>query len=354
VKIFDSFELGDARLKNRLVMAPMTRCRAENNIPNALIAVYYEQRSGCGLIISEGTAPSADGLGYARMPGLFNDQQQLEWSRVCSAVHKRGGRIFLQIMHTGRIATFKNLQPGSRILAPSAVVAPGSVFSDSHGLVSHDAPEEMTTADIRRVIADYASCAERAINAGFDGVEIHAASGYLPNQFLSDNANLRTDQYGGNPENKIRFISEILEAVIAVTGPFRTGIKISPGMLYNDIIIQDNISVYRKLISRLQDFSLAYLHVMRTKENDGGGVISSCRKWYKGTLMMGGGFDRDEAEDCLKNSMADLIAVGTAFIANPDLAFRWKHALSLAAADRKKFYTAGPEGYIDYPNYSST
>lgn len=331
-------------------MAPMTRCRAENNLPNAWIAEYYAQRSGAGLIISEGTAPSPNGLGYARMPGLFNDEQEEKWADVCKAVHQKNGKIFLQIMHTGRIATSLNLPRGASIIAPSAVTAPGTVFSDSAGMVQHDQPQEMSLNEISRTIADYASCAQRAMRAGFDGVEIHAASGYLPNQFLSDNVNLRNDAYGGITDHKIRFVLEIVKAVVAVTGPNKTGIKISPGMMYNDIIIHDNISIYKNLISKLNDFPLAYLHVMRVKDGEGAIVFSSCRNWYKGMLMVGGGFDQSEAEDFLLSDKADLIAVGTPFIANPDLDQRWRTQQPLSQANRKTFYTPGPTGYIDYTN----
>lgn len=332
-------------------MAPMTRCRAENNLPNAWMAEYYAQRSGAGLIISEGTSPSPGGLGYARMPGLFNDEQEEKWAEVCKAVHLNQGLIFLQIMHTGRIASSRNLPPDAKILAPSSVTAPGTIYADTFGLIPHDVPEAMSLNDINSVIRDYAHCAKRAIRAGFDGVEIHSASGYLPNQFLSDNVNLRTDQYGGSAENKIRFVIELLQAVLAETGEFKTGIKISPGMTYNDIIIRDNIDIYHKLISRLNEFPLAYLHVMRVKETDGAGVFSSCRKLYKGNLMVGGGFDDAEAAYFLNHSMAELIAVGTSFIANPDLDQRWAKQYPLAQVNRKTFYTPGPQGYTDYPKY---
>ncbi|MEY4111098.1 MAG: hypothetical protein RLZZ46_1453 [Bacteroidota bacterium] len=335
-------------------MAPMTRCRAVGNLPNSWITEYYSQRSGSGLIITEGTAPAAEGLGYARMPGLFNDEQQHAWAQVCESVHYHKGKIFLQIMHNGRIAAKSNLPPGERIIAPSAIKAPGTIFTDHQGLVEHDIPEEMSLTDIKQVISSYADCARRAIHAGFDGVEIHAASGYLPNQFLSDNVNQRSDSYGGSIENRLRFVLEILHAVTSVTGPFRTGIKISPGMIYNDIIIHDNISVYKNLILQLNHFPLAYLHVMRVKENGGEEIYTSCRKWYQGTLMLGGGFDYKGAQLALEEAAADLIAIGTAFIANPDLDIRWKNHYPLAQADRKRYYTPGPQGFIDYPNYSTT
>jgi N-ethylmaleimide reductase len=332
----------------------MTRCRAKDNLPNSLLEEYYARRSSAGLIITEGTAPSASGLGYARMPGLFNESQEQAWKKVVDRVHEKGGKIFLQLMHTGRIASRHNLPPHAKIWAPSSITAPGNIYTDGFGLVPHDEPSELSKKDIQGIISEYAASAEAAIRAGFDGVEIHAASGYLPNQFLSDNVNQRSDEYGGTIQNKIRFILELVEAVSEAAGKFRTGIKLSPGMVYNDIIIDDNISIYKKLIQELNAFPLAYLHLMRVKGTEGEVIIADAKNLFHGNLMVGGGFDLNEAQDFLKQGLADLIAVGTPFIANPDLLFRWKNHYPLNHADRSKFYSEGPEGYIDYPNVNHT
>ncbi|RYX98831.1 alkene reductase [bacterium] len=327
-------------------MAPMTRSRAINNLPNELMVEYYEQRSSAGLIITEGVAPSINGLGYARIPGLYSDEQVEGWKKITDAVHKNGSKIFVQLMHTGRIASKPNMPEGAKVIAPSAIQAKGQMWTDAQGMLEHDVPEEMSIEDIKNTIAEYVKASENAIKAGFDGIELHAASGYLPNQFLSTNANLRTDQYGGSVENRSRFVLETLTAIGNSIGFDKLGIKLSPGMAFNDIEVNDADTIFPYLVEQLNSLNLAYLHVMRTQTFD---AIGTFRDTYKGSFLIGAGFDRDSGEEVLTANKADMVVYGTLYISNPDLPKRFETGSELNKSDQATYYGAGAEGYIDYP-----
>ncbi len=345
--LFSPLSLGDYTLRNRIVMAPMTRSRADaQGVHSALAVEYYSARAGAGLILTEGTGPSPMGMGYARTPGIYNDAQIAAWKNVTDAVHGRGGRIFLQIMHVGRIAHSANRTIPDALVAPSAIRAEGMMWTDSQGLQPNDTPRALELAEIPRVIEEYATATRNALKAGFDGVELHAASGYLPNQFLSPDANKRTDAYGGSIENRIRFVIETLEAMIAAAGSSgKVGMKNSPGMKFNGINDSDPIPTYVALANAIAPLNLAYLHVMRS----GIGAEVALRKAYPGTMLLGGGFTKEEGNKVLAEGGADAIVFGSKYLANPDLVTRFERDAELNAPDPSTFYTPGAKGYTDYP-----
>jgi len=347
MNLFSALPLGDYTLRNRLVMAPMTRARADaQGVPSPLAVEYYGSRGDAGLVITEGTAPSPMGLGYARTPGIYNAAQIAAWKKVTEAVHARGGKIFLQIMHVGRIAHSANRTIPDALVAPSAIRAEGQMWTDSQGMQPNDMPRALELEEIPAVIGEYAAATGNALEAGFDGVELHAASGYLPNQFLSPDTNQRTDAYGGSIENRIRFVVEILQAMIAAAGSAgKVGMKISPGMKFNDIGHADPIPTYVALAKAIAPLGLAYLHVMRT----GIGAETELRKAYPGTLLLGGGFTKEEANKVLAEGGADGIVFGSTYLANPDLVTRFEKDAPLNAPDQATFYSPGAKGYTDYP-----
>jgi len=339
--------LGDYSLRNRVVMAPMTRSRADaEGVPSPLAAEYYAARADAGLILTEGTGPSEAGMGYPRTPGIYSAPQIAAWRQVTDAVHARGGRIFLQLMHVGRIGHAANRTSRDPLVAPSAIRAAGQMWTDSQGMQPNDPPRALELAEIPLVIADYASATRNALAAGFDGVELHAASGYLPNQFLSPNSNQRTDAYGGSIENRIRFAVEALTAIIAAAGsPGKVGMKVSPGMPFNDIVHEDPMPTYVALAKAAAALHPAYLHVMRT----GIGAETVLREAFSGTLLVGGGFKRDEANQAVAEGRADAIVFGSSYVANPDLLKRLEKGAPLNEPDTSTFFTPGPKGYTDYP-----
>ena len=345
--LFNSFKLGNITLSNRIVMAPMTRSRASaDGVTSPLTIEYYSSRASGGLLITEGTGPSPVGMGYARTPGIYSPQQIESWKPVTTAVHNQGGIIFLQIMHVGRIAHSANRTIPDAPVAPSAIRAAGQMWTDSQGMQPNDMPRALELAEIPKVIEEYAQATRNALAAGFDGVELHSASGYLPNQFLATGSNKRTDSYGGPVENRIRFGVETLEAMIKAAGDAtRVGIKVSPGMQFNDIQDDDPIATHVALVNAINPMDLAYLHVMRT----GIGAEVVLRKAYPGKLFIGGGFQKAEANEALADSRADAIVFGTSYLANPDLVERFKQDAPLNAPDPTTFYTPGPKGYTDYP-----
>ena len=358
MKLFETFKLGSIELKNRVVMAPMTRSRAIGNLGSPLIAEYYAQRAGAGLIITEGTSPSPNGLGYARIPGLYSPEQTASWQQVTAGVHAHGGRIFLQMMHSGRVGSVLNLPAGARLLAPSAVAVKGKIWTDSQGEQPYDMPCEMTSDDIRRTVAEYVQTARNAIKAGFDGVEIHGANGYLINQFLDPVANCRNDNYGGDKAGRIRFALEVATEVIAAIGTARVGIRLSPYGVFNDMSgAYDGIpEQYSELSASLGQLGLAYLHLvdhssMGAPKPEPATVQIMCHKFRAagGRIILSGGYDRDRAESDLQSGAADLIAFGRPFIANPNLVECLKAGAPLATPDMTTFYTPGPKGYTDYP-----
>ena len=352
--LFSKTTLGTLKLQNHMVMAPMTRSRATSNIPNDLMAQYYGQRATAGLIITEGTSPSPNGLGYPRIPGIFSAAQVAGWKRVTDPVHARGAKIFIQLMHCGRIGHILNLPAGARILAPSAVVAIGEMYTDAEGLKPHPVPLAMSDADIRAAIEEFAQAAKNALAAGFDGIELHSANGYLLEQFLRPNSNQRTDRYGGSIENRARFVLEVADAVTGAIGKDKVGIRLSPFGVFNDMPLYDAMEAdYTYLAQQLNARGLVYIHLVDHSSMGAPPVPASMkatfRSVFKGALILSGGYDAARAESDLAAGRGDLIAVGKPFLANPDLVARWKIGAALNAPDMNTFYTPGPKGYIDYP-----
>lgn len=352
--LFSNTTLGPLALHNHLVMAPLTRCRAMGNVPNALMAEYYAQRASAGLIISEGTSPSPNGLGYARIPGIFSSAQVQGWRAVTDAVHARGGRMFIQLMHCGRVAHPLNLPAGARVLAPSAVAAAGEMYTDAQGNLPQPVPQAMTEADIRATIDEYAQAAQHAMAAGFDGVELHSANGYLLEQFLRPNSNTRTDGYGGTIEQRARFVLEVVDAVTAAIGKARTGIRLSPFGVFNDMPLYDAMQAdYTWLAGKLDASGLQYIHLVDHSAYGAPPVPDSIKAMFRErfhrTLILSGHYDAERAEHDLVAGRCDLVAVGRLFLANPDLVRRWKTGAEVNMPDPETFYTPGAHGYTDYP-----
>ena len=356
--LYSPARLGGLALNNHLVMAPMTRNRATNNVPNELMAEYYAQRGTAGLILTEGTSPSPNGLGYPRIPGLFSSAQVEGWKLVTSAVHAKGAKIFAQLMHCGRIAHPLNLPAGARVLAPSAVAAAGEMYTDAEGMQPLPTPQEMTAEDIKTTIAEFARAAENAVAAGFDGVELHGANGYLLEQFLRPNSNTRSDRYGGPIENRARFVLDVAEAVGGSIGTERVGIRLSPFGVFNDMPLYDEMEAdYTYLAERIEASGLTYIHLVDHSAMGAPPVPTSMkavfRQRFSRTLILSGGYDAERAESDLAAGKGDLIAVGRPFLANPDLVARWQSRAAVNAPDQNTFYTPGPVGYTDYPALGS-
>jgi N-ethylmaleimide reductase len=353
-KLFSTYLLGKTELKNRVVMAPMTRSRAIGNIPNELIATYYEQRAGAGLIITEGTSPSPNGLGYSRIPGLFSSEQVEGWKKVTSAVHKKGGKIFVQLMHTGRISHLLNLPKGALILAPSAVKPAGQMWTDSDGMIDFPTPKEMTSAELFRTKEEYITAAKNAIKAGFDGVELHGANGYLLEQFISPVSNQRKDNYGGSIQNRCRFVIEVAEAVVEAIGKEKVGIRLSPYGVASDMPHYPEIDeTYTYLAKKMNDLGLEYIHLVDHSALGAPQVPASIKKTFrdifKGNIILSGGYDLNRAEQDILNKSADLIGFGRPFINNPDLVYRLQNNKPLSTSlDMNSFYTPDEKGYTDY------
>jgi N-ethylmaleimide reductase len=352
--LFSETVLGPLKLQNRLVMCPLTRNRAIDNIPNALMAQYYAQRASVGLIITEGTSPSPNGLGYPRIPGIFSPAQVAGWKPITDAVHAKGAKMFMQLMHCGRIAHPLNLPAGARLLAPSAVAAAGEMYTDAEGLKPHPVPQAMTEADIKATIAEYAQAAKNAVAAGFDGIELHSANGYLLEQFIRPNSNQRTDRYGGTIENRARFVLEVAEATIAAIGKDKVGIRLSPFGVFNDMPLYAAMEAdYAYLAQQLNARGLVYIHLVDHSPQGAPPVSDSMkatfRKEFKRALILSGGYDAARAERDLAAGKCDLIAVGRPILANPDLVIRWKTGAAVNAPDMATFYTPGSKGYVDYP-----
>jgi N-ethylmaleimide reductase len=358
--LFQPFSARSLHLKNRTVMSPMTRSRAiEANTPNALMAEYYGQRASAGLIITEGTSPSPNGLGYARIPGLYNDAQVRGWKAVTGAVHAKGGKIFVQLMHTGRVAHALNLPAGGEVVGPAAEPCPGEMYTDAQGMQPHSAPRAMTERDIDHAISEYARSAKLALEAGFDGVELHGANGYLIEQFLNANVNKRTDRYGGSIENRNRFALEVVRAVIAAVGADRVGIRLSPHGAFNSTgTYPEQEAQVLALAQELSQLGILYLHVLDHSAMGAPAVPAgyklALRKAFAGAFILAGGFGRASAEQALAEDRADLIAFGRPFLANPDLVERLRKDAPLNPPDMKTFYTPGPKGYTDYPRLQAT
>ena len=328
-------------------MAPMTRSRAIGNVPNELMVKHYSDRASAGLIITEGVSPSPNGLGYSRIPGLYSREQVAGWKAVTDAVHAKDGKIFVQLMHTGRVAHDLNLPSGAKVVGPSAIAASGDMWTDSEGMKPMPVPEEIT--DVPALIAEYVHSAKSAIEAGFDGVEIHSANGYLPMQFLNPTANQRTDNYGGSFENRNRFVLELAEAMVAAVGKEKVGIRLSPFNPFNDLKpATDEAAQYVALVEGLKKVGVTYIHFLTfAMQAD---YVDQLHQVFGGTFILNGGYTADRAEGDLKAARAELISFGSSFIANPDLVHRMESGATLAQADPALFYTPGEKGYNDYPS----
>ncbi|MCF8258024.1 MAG: alkene reductase [Flavobacteriales bacterium] len=354
MKLFTSFRLGTLELQNRMVMAPMTRSRAIGNVPNDLMAEYYGQRANAGLIITEGTAPTANGLGYARIPGIYSDAQVEGWKKVTKTVHDKGGRIFIQLMHTGRVSHVLNMEEGTRVLSASAIALDGNMYTDQEGNQPYPIPAEMTLEDIRTEQQGYVKAAKNAIAAGFDGVELHGANGYLIDQFLNPASNQRTDSYGGSLANRNRFALEVAQQVAQAIGAYRLGIRISPNGVFNGMtIFPKALEQYAFLAKELAAIGLAYIHVVDHSSMGapavGDNVKDTIRAAFGGTIIVSGGLTAVAAEKALQDGKGELAAFGRPYISNPDLVNRLKNGLTLQDPDFSTFYTPGEKGYTDYP-----
>ncbi len=352
--IFNNYKLESLELKNRIVMAPMTRCRAINNIPNELMANYYAQRSGAGLIITEGVAPSPNGLGYARIPGIFSENQIQEWKKVTDAVHQEGSKIFIQIMHTGRVSHPDNMATDAKVLAPSPIALSGEMYTDAKGLQPYPTPAEMTVSDIENAQNEFVNAAINAIKAGFDGVEIHGANGYLVDQFINTASNKRTDSYGGSVINRCKFAIEVATKISEAIGSKKTGIRLSPFGVFNEMEIFDAIDeTYEYLAIELNKLKLAYIHIVDHSAMGAPEVPidikNKIKNNFNGAIILSGGLDAQSANKIIEENKGDLVAFGRPFISNPDLVHRLKNKLALTEPDFDTFYTADEKGYTDYP-----
>lgn len=367
--LFTPFDLGTLKLPNRIVMAPMTRSRAgggQRKIPTLLNATYYSQRASAGLIVSEATQVSANSTAYPNTPGIFTPEQIEGWKLVTSAVHQSGGRIYLQLWHAGRVSHPLLHPDRATPVGPSAIAAKGKVFT-SEGMQPYVTPRELETEEIPVIVDQFRQGAENALSAGFDGVELHGAFGYLIDQFLQDNSNQRTDKYGGSLENRIRFLLEVVDAVTTVWGAGRVGIKLSPSNTFGEMADSDAETTFRHAVASLNAFDLSYVHLMEATEGDlrhGGHKIptSIFRPIYRGTIIVNSGYTLDTGNAALTDGHADLVSFGSMFVANPDLPERFRLNAPLNTPDPETFYAPScndsvedcgfAKGYIDYPRLS--
>ncbi len=363
--LFSAIDLGNQRLEHRVVMAPLTRMRAQQpgNIPGGMNAQYYGQRASLGgLLITEATQISPRGRGYPATPGIHTPEQVAGWRLVTEAVHRKGGLIFLQLWHVGRISHSSHQPDGGPPLAPSAIRPAGEVLTADWRQVPFETPRELLLSEISSIVDEYANAAHNAMEAGFDGVELHAANGYLIDQFLRDRTNRRTDRYGGSVENRARFLLEVLEAVGGTLGFDRVGIRLSPFGRFNDMGDSDPVKLYTRLLGELAKKEIAYVHLIeaRADENpetaswlaDSGPAPTAAlfRPNFPGLLIGAGGFDAESAARAVDQGIVDAVAFGRLFIANPDLPQRLRIGAPLNPYDRSTFYGGGEHGYIDYPS----
>ena len=348
INLLSPGRIGDIAIRNRIFMAPMTRSRATfENVPTPIAVEYYAQRASAGLIITEGTAPSADGIGYLCTPAIETAEQIAAWKHITEAVHARGGKICLQLMHVGRVCNVANRVVQDPPVAPSALKVSGKIATRS-GPQDFSMPRELEAREIPAIIAGFASATRNAVAAGFDGVQLHAASGYLPMQFLSTGSNRRTDGYGGTLRNRLRFVIETLEAMIEAAGsPSRVSLKISPAMQFNDIQDDDPVETYSALTEAIATMHLAFLLVLRSDILPN--ICEILRPLFRGTFAASGGYTQESADAALASGSADFIAFGKAFISNPDLPYRFKAGAPLTPWDASTFYAGGAHGYTDYP-----
>ncbi len=349
-KLFEKLKVGNLELENRIIYSPLTRSRADDaGVQPDFAAEYYAQRASGGLLITEATNVSPMAKGYVRTPGIYAPEQIESWRKVTDAVHAKGGKIFMQIFHTGRIALPDFLPENQSPVAPSAVKANGQNYTDD-GMKEFAEPRELSTAEVKQTVQAFAKAAKNAIDAGFDGVELHAANGYLVHQFLGTNTNKRTDEYGGSDENRAKFLLETIDAMAAEIGADRLGVKMSPTVSFNDMEDANAKKFYPYLIEKLNERNVAYLHIgfQDTSENEIG-WHKLLRPLFKNLYFANGGFDKDSGEKFLAENNADAIVYGKLFLANPDLPKRFKTNAELNDWDASTFYTPGEKGYTDYP-----
>lgn len=350
--LLEPVQLGSLTLPNRVVMAPLTRLRAEaDGTPTELIATYYRQRASAGLIISEMTVVSPFGQAYLNAPGLYSDSHREGWRRVTDTVHHAGGRIFAQLAHAGRISHPSLLPGGASPVAPSAVRPAGHVHTRS-GSQPYVTPRALDTAEIAAVVSEFQSAARMAQEAGFDGIELHSANGYLLDQFLRNRTNHRTDNYGGSAQNRVRFLQEVIEAVVKVWGPDRVGVRLSPFNSFNDMSDSNPRQSFSIIARALSTSGLAYLHVFEPMGPKDKWLTPLLRDAFRGPVIANGGYDGHSAQQVVSAGIAEAIAFGTPFLANPDLPLRLANGLPLNTPDPSTFYTGGARGYIDYPAHS--
>lgn len=350
--LFEPLDLAGLKLANRLVMAPMTRGRAgPSRTPNALMAEYYGQRASAGLIVTEGTAISPQGYGWRNSPGIYTDAQAEAWQAVTRAVHEKQGRIFLQLWHTGRVSHPLFQEGGALPVGPSAIAAQGTTRTPAGESAVYVQPRALSEGEIPGVVRDYARAATLARQAGFDGVEIHAANGYLIDQFIRDGSNQRKDPYGGSLENRLRFLSEVTEAVAGAWSPDRVGVRLSTHNPYNDMRDSDPRATFTGAAKVLAPLSLAYLHVVEELGSVPAEqrVAREMRQAFGGVFILNGGYDAAAGTAALASGDADLIAYGKPFISNPDLVRRYREGLPISPQHSGTFYTEGAKGYTDYP-----
>ncbi|MEM0954284.1 MAG: alkene reductase [Pseudomonadota bacterium] len=351
--LFTPLTLGDLRLRNRILMAPMTRSRAgPEAMPTELMAEYYGQRASAGMIITEGISPSADGIGYCRTPGIYTDEQQAAWAEVVAAVHGKGGVIVAQIMHCGRIGHALNKPANSELVAPSALAAQGEMYTDADGMQPFGEPRALTTDEIALVVREYATATERAYAAGFDGVELHCTSGYLPAQFLCTGSNRREDEYGGSVQNRVRFPLEVLRAMAEVDCSGRVGFRIAPDNRFNDVYDEDPRDTFAAFLAGASELNLAYVHSIRMPQ---GRVdnLQIAKDHFPGRVIANESYSAEEAAQAIESGAADAVSFGRPFISNPDLVDRLWRDKPLAKTDFSTLYTPGAAGYTDYPFLSA-
>jgi N-ethylmaleimide reductase len=359
--LFDILPLGGLTLSNRLIMAPLTRMRSKQpgNIPHALNAQYYAQRASAGLIISEATQISQQGQGYPATPGIHSAEQVDGWKLITDAVHKEGGKIFLQLWHVGRISHSSHQPNGGLPVAPSAITPTGKVFTSDWKQADYETPRALETAELSGIIADYKQAAINAMAAGFDGIEVHGANGYLLDQFLEDGSNKRTDNYGGSIENRARLLLEAVDVAIEVWGKGRVGVRLSPYGTFSDMSDSDPMALFTYVLEQLSARGIAYVHMIEPRSTSAGGSDAVAhdapstsqifRKSFNGTFISAGGYDAQSAKHAVESGAVDAVAFGRHYIANPDLLDRLKTGAPLNAYNRATFYGGAEKGYTDYP-----
>lgn len=354
IDVFSPYTLGSLQLKSRIVMAPLTRSRAEsNNVPSTMAVTYYGQRASAGLIITEATQASAGGQGYVSTPGIYNEAQIAAWKKITDAVHQKGGLIFVQLWHVGRIS-HPVFRDGELPVAPSAIAPRGVQTYTDQGFQDIPTPRALEITEIPGIVAEFKQAATNAKSAGFDGIEIHGANGYLLDQFLEDGTNQRTDEYGGNVENRARLLFEVISAITEVWDSDQVGVRLSPGGTFNDMCDSHPQQTFGYVVKRLATLNLAYLHLVEPSPPQGEHPMPDLsaryfRALYPGTLIVAGGYTHEKANAVLQQGLADLVAFGQLFIANPDLPERFKQNAPLNPPDRNSFYGGTEKGYIDYP-----